>query len=121
MLGAGHKAGTGGVLKYAPGGKIDFHACRVAYTNMLHRAGADVKTSQEMARHSTPTLTMNTYGRARIDRMADVAEQVGAMVLARRERPTGGQQKAASTGSPVLAAVYMVEDTGVESNPGLSA
>jgi len=59
-----------GVAKNAPGGKLDFHSLRVAYDNLLLDAGAGVKEAQAMMRHSTPQLTMNTYGRTRQDRGA---------------------------------------------------
>lgn len=44
-------------------GKLDFHACRVAYINFVIRAAKDIKTAQALARHSTPDLTFNGYGR----------------------------------------------------------
>ncbi len=61
-------------------GKIDFHACRTAYVNLVIAAGADVKTAQELSRHSTPHLTMNIYGRAADHRLTRVAEAVGEMI-----------------------------------------
>ena len=61
-------------------GKLDFHACRTAYVNLVIAAGADVKTAQELSRHSTPHLTMNIYGRAADYRLTRVAEAVGQMV-----------------------------------------
>ena len=61
-------------------GKLDFHACRTAYINLVIAAGADVKTAQELSRHSTPHLTMNIYGRAADYRLTRVAEAVGEMI-----------------------------------------
>jgi hypothetical protein len=40
---------------------VDFHAVRVTYVTMLVRSGASVKEAQELARQSTPTLTMGVY------------------------------------------------------------
>ena len=39
----------------------DFHSLRVSYVTALVKGGASVKVCQELARHSTPTLTLNTY------------------------------------------------------------
>ena len=62
-------------------GKLNFHATRVAYINFLLETGkASPKDVQELARHSTLDLTMNTYGRAREDRARAVVEQVGELV-----------------------------------------
>ncbi len=69
-----------GLAKNGPGGKVDFHALRVAYTNFVIESGADMKTAQTLARHSTPSLTMNTYGRARSERLAEAIETVGESI-----------------------------------------
>lgn len=61
-------------------GKIDFHACRKAYINMVIAAGADVKTAQTLSRHSTAYLTMEVYAEAEDPRLTNVAELVGAMM-----------------------------------------
>jgi integrase len=70
-----------GIPKRTADGKLDFHACRVAYTTLVIEAGANVKEAQSLLRHSTPQLTMNVYARARGDRLAEVAERVGAVVM----------------------------------------
>ena len=44
------------------GKKLDFHALRHTCGAWLIIAGVDVKTVQTVMRHSTPTLTLNTYG-----------------------------------------------------------
>lgn len=36
----------------------DFHALRHTYTTNIGRSGASMKTHQELARHSEPSLTM---------------------------------------------------------------
>ncbi len=66
---------------YAPGGKIDFHALRTAYTTFLLESGADLKTVQTLARHSSSALTLNTYGRAREYKLAEAAEAAGKALL----------------------------------------
>ena len=44
------------------GRKLDFHSLRHTCGAWLVIAGVDVKTVQTVMRHSTPTLTLNTYG-----------------------------------------------------------
>lgn len=65
-----------GITKVTPAGKIDFHAVRLAYINLVIESGATVKEAQELARHATPQLTMNVYGRAREERLWNAVEQV---------------------------------------------
>jgi len=43
----------------------DFHATRHTYVSELAASGASVKTVQELARYSTPTLTFGKYAHAR--------------------------------------------------------
>ena len=67
-----------GIPKHGPGGKIDFHASRTAYINLvLESQGITPKEAQELARHSTLELTMNVYGRVRQGRLAHIVEEVG--------------------------------------------
>ena len=68
------------IPKHTPGGKLDFHACRLAYINLVLDSGATVKEAQELARHATPELTMNVYGRVRQDRLAGVAEDLASVI-----------------------------------------
>ncbi len=44
-------------------GRVDFHGLRVACLSWLADVGTPLRTLQEFARHSTPTLTMNVYAR----------------------------------------------------------
>jgi integrase len=68
-------------------GKLDFHAFRTAYATMVIESGATVKEAQTLLRHSTPTITMNTYARTRDERLARIAQRVGEIVLADRCAP----------------------------------
>ena len=45
----------------AEGRVVDFHALRATYITLLVKGGATVRVAQELARHSDPKLTMNTY------------------------------------------------------------
>ena len=74
------------VPKTGPEGKLDFHACRTAFINLVLDSGVSVKDAQELARHSTVDLILNVYGRAREDRMAEAVERIGMQVLSRAPR-----------------------------------
>ena len=63
-----------------PAGKIDFHAVRLAYINLVIESGVTVKEAQVLARHETTELTMNIYGRARKERLWTVVEQVAQAI-----------------------------------------
>lgn len=69
-----------GVAKHTAHGKVDFHACRVAYVTLVLESGAQVREAQSLARHGSPKLTMNVYGRVRDERLALLSEAVGEAV-----------------------------------------
>jgi integrase len=48
------------------GGVADFHALRHTYVSRLVRSGANIKVAQELARHSTPVLTLGRYAHMEI-------------------------------------------------------
>ena len=86
----------------APDGPLhaDFHALRHSYLTMLGRHGVDLRTAQELAGHSTPTLT----ARYTHTRLPDLAAAVGRLPLLTTGSDTGessGDQ--ASKDSPALA------------------
>lgn len=68
-------------------GKVDFHACRVAYTTFVVEAGANVKEAQTLLRHSTPQLTLGLYARDRRESLGRLADTVGQMVLSPGQNP----------------------------------
>lgn len=70
-----------GIHKTTSAGKLDFHACRVAFISYILEAGATVKEAQVLARHSTPDLTLNTYARANDSRLAALTEMVAGRLL----------------------------------------
>ena len=70
-----------GVPLEIPGeGKVDFHSLRMTYCSLLDYSGASAKETQELARHSTPVLTMSAYVRTRVDRVRGVVNAVGEFV-----------------------------------------
>ena len=83
---------SAGIPKQGPGGKIDFHAIRKAYINLVIESGVTVKEAQALARHASPELTMNVYGHAREDRLADAVERVAEVVLPVKRVPVEYQQ-----------------------------
>ena len=44
-------------------GVVDFHSLRTTYITHVANSGASIKTTQTLARHSTPTLTFAVYAR----------------------------------------------------------
>ena len=75
-----------GIPKNAPGGKLDFHACRLAYINFVIESGATVREAQALARHSTPEMTMNVYGRVRPERLSTTVEGIAQELKAVQKR-----------------------------------
>lgn len=61
-------------------GRLDFHALRTAYINFLLDVGAAPKELQDLARHQTLEMTMNTYGRAHNGRKRGLVEALGEML-----------------------------------------
>jgi hypothetical protein len=83
-----------GIQKYTPGGKLDFHGYRVAYINFVIESGVSVKEAQVLARHATPELTMNVYGRVREERLSEAVEKVAKTLLPDEERAIYVHRKA---------------------------
>jgi hypothetical protein len=83
-----------GIQKYTLGGKLDFHGCRVAYINFVIESGVSVKEAQALARHATPELTMNVYGRVREERLSEAVERVAKTLLPDEERAIYVHRKA---------------------------
>ena len=75
-----------GIPKATPADPVDFHALHVAYVCLVIEAGASVKEAQELARHSTPNLTLNVYARAQSQRLQELTERVADAAL------NGGQR-----------------------------
>jgi len=69
------------------GGRVaDFHALRHTYISRLVRSGANVKVAQELARHSTPTLTLGRYAHVQLVDQTRALDALPAIDSARRER-----------------------------------
>ena len=59
-------AGAGIEYRDSAGRVADFHALRHTYISRLVRSGANIKVAQELARHSTPTLTLGRYAHVQL-------------------------------------------------------
>ena len=83
-----------GIEKWTSKGKLDFHAIRVAFVNFVFDSNATVKEAQALARHATPDLTMNVYGRTRSERLSELVEDVAEKLeLSQKCVPTSGRLK----------------------------
>jgi hypothetical protein len=62
------------------GESLDFHSLRHTCGAWLAQSGAHIKTVQSVMRHSTITLTMDTYGHLFPGAEAEAAGKLGAML-----------------------------------------
>ena len=92
-----------GIPKKTSAGKVDFHAARVAYINLVLESGVNVKQAQALARHSVPEMTMNVYGRTREEQLSQAVEQVAKSIRSTRKnapsmhcQAVGSEQKSAT-------------------------
>jgi len=80
--------------EYDDAGKVvDFHALRHTYITNVVNSGASVKVAQELARHSTPTLTIGRYAHTRLH---DLTRALDALP---GERPDDTRQTMKATGT----------------------
>lgn len=64
-------------IPYRLDGRVyDFHALRSEYATALARAGVDLRTTQRLMRHSTPTLTTRHYTRLELGDLAREADKL---------------------------------------------
>lgn len=90
-----------GLKQWGPGGKVDFHALRVAYVSYVVESGANIKEAQTLARHANPALTLKIYAKARSERLSEVTEQIGKVVLPGMEREAQAALKTGTDDIPV--------------------
>jgi integrase len=64
-----------------PHDRFDFHSLRHSYISRVGEAGATVKDHMELARHSDPGLTLNTYSHARMERLAAVVDRMPTLMV----------------------------------------
>ena len=64
------------VYENTAGEVADFHSFRHAYISAVVNGGASVKVAQELARHSTPTLTIGRYAHTRLHDLQGALESL---------------------------------------------
>jgi integrase len=68
---------------------IGWHTFRRSFATLLHSSGANVKTTQELMRHSTPVMTLGTYAQAVTSDKRDAQDRIAAMILPQCGAETG--------------------------------
>jgi len=108
----------------ADGRVLDFHGTRHTYVSAIVAGGASVKTAQELARHSTPTLTIGRYSHARLhDLTAALDALPDLQPTATDPQPqvmaaTGTDGKAAEVMRGQMRGQYNRKSTPETANPG---
>lgn len=69
-------------------GKADFHCLRASFITSLIRSGASVKTTQTLARHSTPVLTIARYAKVDVFDLTTALESLPDPTTAEAQRAT---------------------------------
>ena len=59
-------------------GRAVFHSLRITFINRVIVAGATLKEAQALARHASPEMTFNVYGRTESARMVETVESASA-------------------------------------------
>jgi len=93
---AGKERADSSFLAYrdSAGRVADFHALRHTYVSRLVKSGANIKVAQELARHSTPILTLGRYAHV------EVLDQTKALAaLPPIDTPCGGREAVRATGT----------------------
>jgi integrase len=68
---------------------IGWHTFRRSFATLLHSSGANVKTTQELMRHSTPVMTLGTYAQAVTSDKREAQDRIAAMILPYRDAEIG--------------------------------
>jgi hypothetical protein len=89
--------------RWGPGGKADFHALRHSFVTMLHGAGADFEEIRLLARHAARGLTDGTYLHVRVDRLQELVESVGRMVLPEAQAGAAVAIRTGTDDAPITA------------------
>jgi integrase len=68
-------------------GKVDFHALRTSYVNLVNEHAPDITTAMELNRHKDVRLTAKTYGRTSISRKSETADRIAITQKDQSYRP----------------------------------
>ena len=66
---------------------FDFHSLRAQFVTELIRSGANAKTAQLLARHSTAALTLNRYAKMQAVDLVSAVEGLPNVPVPRSEQP----------------------------------
>ena len=94
------------MARETPAGRADFAGLRTAYITLGAEVGASVKDLQTLARHSTPTLTMNVYAKSRPEHLVRIVEAISERIGA-GERAYNVHAKAIGAEGPVLTPAHL--------------
>jgi integrase len=65
-----------GVQKRTPEGRLDFHALRTTYITMMDHLGLSGKETQQLARHSSMSVTFDRYAQPSPERMKAAVDRL---------------------------------------------
>ena len=99
---------------------LDFHSLRHTCGSWLAISGAHPKTVQSVLRHSTITLTMDTYGHLLPGAEAEAADRLGAMVSLRNESDDDREISLKMTGTDAGSAQRQAQQLGRECERSLA-
>jgi len=88
-------------LRYrdAAGRVADFHSTRHTFVSGIVASGASVKTAQELARHSTPVLTIGRYSHARLHDLTAALEALPDLRATRESESEPNRSALQATGT----------------------
>ncbi|MCA9112225.1 MAG: site-specific integrase, partial [Planctomycetaceae bacterium] len=101
------------------GRQFDFHALRHQFISMLAAAGVHPKTAQELARHSTITLTMDHYTHLRVSDLTSALNALPTLTPAREAVGATGTEDAQA--DPAVSGAYVSGITGTNQQSTLGA
>ncbi len=87
----------------ASGRVADFHSLRHSYISRLVSSGASVKVCQELARHSTPMLTVGRYAHTRLHDLTGALENIPTAGVKRSVDPEELRATGSLDSSPNLS------------------
>ena len=93
----------------------DFHALRHTYISRLVGSGASVKVCQELARHSTPLLTLGRYAHVQLVDRVKALEAVPCPTVEQPQRQT-----AKATGTDHATAEHAAQERVKRAAPGIA-
>jgi integrase len=103
-----------GVPVETDAGIADFHALRGTYVSHLVASGVSVKTCQELARHSTPSLTIGVYAKALGRDISDAIDALPDICPSRERYPANVDGTQSLVGSEVSS----IPTDALKSSPG---